>query len=126
MIKSEVPLMQALYQTTEVEVVAERRSALARKGQVLYGKYCGTGGQGICAESFAEYHIWRGEYAVARDLLVYLSEQVSALRQMTALDPGQQKRLTMTEGLISRIEAHLGNENLLEPQLALEISLSDG
>ena len=31
----------------------ERRAMLANKGRRLYGKYCGTRGRGICAESFA-------------------------------------------------------------------------
>jgi len=37
----------------------ERRASLADKGRRLYGKFCGTGGRGICAESFAVYHISR-------------------------------------------------------------------
>ena len=39
------------------ELSPERRALLARKGEILYGKFCGTRGQGICAESFAVYQL---------------------------------------------------------------------
>jgi hypothetical protein len=74
--------MQTIHEDEEVEVPPERRALLAIKGQRLYAKYCGTKGRGICAESFAEYHIWRGELVIARDLLVYLNAQIVCLRQI--------------------------------------------
>ena len=45
----------------QVGLSPEVRARLAQKGRILYGKFCGTGGRGICAESFALHHIWRGE-----------------------------------------------------------------
>lgn len=50
----------------------ERRQQLALKGQALYYKYCGLHGQGIYAESFAEYHLLRGEGEVVEDLAAFL------------------------------------------------------
>ena len=35
------------------ELAPDRRAALADTGRRLYGKFCGTGGRGIRAESFA-------------------------------------------------------------------------
>ena len=110
MIKTDALVMQELYQADEIEVTAERRQALAHKGEVLYGKYCGTGGRGICAESFAEYHVWRGEYAVARDFLVFLAAQLDTLHQTSAATFEMQEQLVMTERLITRIQALLGEE----------------
>jgi hypothetical protein len=107
MIKPDAPIMQTIHQDEEVEVPPERRAFLAIKGQRLYGKYCGTNGRGICAESFAEYHIWRGELIVARDLLAYLNAQIACLRQ-SALTTELEAQLHMTEGLIERIAALLG------------------
>ena len=77
------------------ELAPERRAMLAEKGQRLYGKFCGTGGRGICAESFAVYHLGRGEAVVAADLLAYLETQAAA---------GQD---AMTHGLIARLRHHL-------------------
>ena len=114
MIKTNAPVMQRLHQEGEIEVSDERRQTLARKGQVLYGKYCGTGGRGICAESFAEYHVWRGEYAVARDFLIFLAAQVDTLRQTSPATAETQARLAMTERLIARIQVLLGEEALAE------------
>lgn len=108
MIKTESPFIQDVYQEFEVEVAPERRALLAVKGRRLYGKYCGTKGRGICAESFAEYHIWRGELVIARDLLVYLQTQVETLRRTTPCTPEAQQQLVMTEKLIERIKGHLG------------------
>lgn len=110
MIKTDALVMQELYQANEIEVSAERRRILARKGEVLYGKYCGTGGRGICAESFAEYHVWRGEYAVARDFLVFLAVQLDTLHQTSPSTDEIQAQLAMTERLIARIQALLGEE----------------
>ena len=53
----------------------DRRAMLADKGRRLFGKYCGLNGRGICAESFACYHIDRGERVVAEDLLAFLEAQ---------------------------------------------------
>ena len=87
---------------TPDELTPHRREVLARKGRTLYGKYCGTSGRGICAESFACYHLGRGQPLVAVDLLAYLRERVEALKFE---DP--ENRLAMTEGLVGRIERHL-------------------
>jgi hypothetical protein len=108
MIKPDAPIMQTIHQDEEVEVPPERRAFLAIKGQRLYGKYCGTNGRGICAESFAEYHIWRGELIVARDLLAYLNAQIACLHQTVPTTPEIETQLHMTEGLIERITALLG------------------
>ena|ERR1700694_368527 len=110
MIKKDAAVMQDLFQAEEIAVTDERRTALARKGQALYGKYCGMDGRGICAESFAEYHVWRGEYTVARDFLVFLSAQLETLQQTASTDPEAAAQLEMTEALISRIRALLGEE----------------
>jgi hypothetical protein len=83
----------------------EQRARLAHKGRLLYGKSCGTGGTGTCAESFALYHIWRGEAEVARDLLAFLETQVAALREH---DPDG--KLAMTEELAKRLRRHLESE----------------
>jgi hypothetical protein len=89
----------------EAEISAECRARLALKGRILYGKFCGTGGQGICAESFALYHIWRGESEIARDLLAYLETEIQSLR---GEDPTG--RLALTEELAARIRRHLAAE----------------
>ncbi len=84
------------------EVTPERRVMLAEKGRRLYGKYCGTGGRGICSESFAVYHIGRGEPVVAADLPAYLEARAG---ELVAADPDG--RGAMTRGLIERIRRHL-------------------
>src|SRR5260221_14423702 len=108
MIKTDAAVMQKSYQSLEVTISAERRSTLARKGQTLYGKYCGTHGEGICSESFAEYHIWRGELVVARDFVIFLKTQRDLLQQATSFesrfDSRAAEQLRITEGLIQRIE----------------------
>lgn len=114
MIKKEAAIMQDSYHSSEVSVTADRRAFLARKGQLLYGKYCGTQGRGICAESFAEYHIWRGEFVVASDFLSFLTAQVGRLREQAALDNRVADQLHVTEQLIERIEMLLGQEHLIE------------
>ena len=86
------------------ELGPERRAALADKGRRLYGKFCGTGGRGICAESFAVYHIGRGEAAVAEDLAQFLSGQVALLE---SADPDA--RVASTRGLLTRIRQHLAS-----------------
>jgi hypothetical protein len=83
----------------------ERRARLAEKGRLLYGKFCGTKGRGICAESFAVYHINRGEEEVARDLLAFLEARLEVLRRD---DPDD--RLALTADLADRVRRHLGLE----------------
>lgn len=87
----------------------ERRVMLAHKAQRLYGKFCGTGGRGICVESFAVYHIGRGETVVAEDLVAYLDEVVMELEQY---DP--HNRLAATRGLVARVCRHIAEAS--EPQ----------
>lgn len=89
----------------DVGLSPEQRPRLAEKGRLLYAKFCGTGGRGICAESFALYHIWRGEAEVARELLAFLDARIEALR---VEDPAG--RLAMTEELAGRIRQHLAAE----------------
>lgn len=89
----------------DVELSNDRRARLVLKGRLLYGKFCGTQGRGICAESFALYHIWRGEAEVTRELLAFLDTQVETLR---GHDP--EGRLAMSEGLAARIRRHLEAE----------------
>ncbi|MGL4463238.1 MAG: hypothetical protein ACRC1K_13905 [Planctomycetia bacterium] len=87
---------------SEERLAQERRVMLADKARRLYGKFCGTGGRGICAESFAVYHISRGEATVAVDLAAYLDGVVSELE---STDP--HGRLAATRGLAARIRRHL-------------------
>ena len=108
MIKTDAPIMQTLYQSDEVYVDEERRAFLAQKGKILYTKYCGTQGHGICSESFAEYHIWRGEYVVAQDFLIYLESQLTDLREQAQSNPQAAFQLSITTGLIERINLLLG------------------
>ena len=89
----------------DIGLSLEQRSRLAHKGRLLYGKFCGTNGRGSCAESFALYHIWRGEAEVARDLLAFLDARIEALR---GEDPAG--RLATTEELAGRIRRHLQAE----------------
>lgn len=84
----------------------EERARLALKGRLLYGKFCGTDGRGICAESFALYHLWRGEPEVARDLLAFLDDEAESLRHE---DPSG--RLALTEELANRLIHHLEHED---------------
>ena len=83
----------------------ERRGQLARKGQVLYGKSCGSPGRGTCAESFALKQLRLGNRDVVHDFLQFLEGQLGVLR---AHDPG--KLMPMTEALITRIRGQLENE----------------
>jgi hypothetical protein len=89
----------------DVGLSPEQRARMAHKGRLLYGKFCGTGGRGICAESFALYHLWRGEPEVALDLLSFLEAEIEALR---ADDPSG--RLAMTQELAGRLRHHLEHE----------------
>jgi hypothetical protein len=86
----------------EATIPPDGRVRLIVKGHILYGKYCGRGGLGICAEQFALHHIRLGEPTVARDLLDYLVERIEVLRLD---DPDG--RLSMTEALAARIRGHL-------------------
>lgn len=116
MIKPDSAYMQSIRHDEEVDVSAERRAELAYKGERLYFKYCGTKGTGICAESFAEYHIWRGEYVVARDLLRFLVGRADHLRAR----PGAQAaaQLAMTDQLIVNVENLLGESRETVQNLA--------
>ena len=113
MIKTNTPIMQTLYQPDEVPVDEQRRTFLAQKGKILYTKYCGTQGHGICSESFAEYHIWRGEYVVARDFLVYLESELISLREEAQADSQAAFQLIITQGLVERIQSLLGETESL-------------
>src|SRR5262249_52621895 len=94
----------------QVGVSPEQRARLALKGRILYAKSCGTRGNRTCAESFALYHIARGESEIARDLLVYLQTEIESLRRH---DPEGQ--LAMTEELAVRIQRHLEAEGQDRP-----------
>ena len=83
----------------EMELTDDRRVQLAQKGKRLYQKYCGLNGEGICADSFAEYHALRGEYEVVSDFLEFL-------RGMVVVETDSAK-IDMTEQLIQRIETLL-------------------
>jgi hypothetical protein len=98
----------------EAGISPEQRARLANKGRLLYAKFCGTEGRGICAESFALYHIWRGEPEIALDLLVFLDAEVEALR---ISDP-QGKRI-LAENLAGRIRVALATEGDQPPDPAL-------
>jgi hypothetical protein len=92
----------AIMDPSQVVLSPERRAFLALKGRLLYGKYCGTQGKGICAESFAVNHLQRGEAEVVVEFLAFLEGQLAGLRMA---DPGH--RLAMTERLVARIRRHL-------------------
>jgi hypothetical protein len=89
------------------ELSPKRRAALARKGQILYGKSCGTGGRGICAESFALHQLRLGNVEVVQDLLQFLDRRLDALR---VYDP--EGMLPMTESLAARIRQHRESQGL--------------
>ncbi len=95
----------------ETALSPEQRERLAHKGRLLYGKFCGTEGRGICAQSFALYHIWRGEGEVARDLLAFLDATIGALR---VDDPDG--RLALTLELAARIRRHIAHEEDEPPE----------
>ena len=90
----------------DAPLTPDRRDRLAAKGRLLYFKFCGTDGRGVCAEGFALYHIWRGEAGVAEDLLAFLDARVEALR---ARDPDG--RLALTEELAARVRRRLREES---------------
>jgi hypothetical protein len=84
------------------ELSAEERARLARKGTILYGKSCGPGGRGDCAESFAVHHLRLGRPEVVHDLLRFLDVRIVALR---SADPDG--LLATTEALAARIREHM-------------------
>jgi hypothetical protein len=84
------------------ELSPEERARLARKGETLYEKNCGTGGRGACEESFAVHHLRAGGLEVVHDLLRFLDGRLDALRMD---DPDG--LLPATEALASRIRRHL-------------------
>ena len=86
----------------ELERSRERRARLAEKGRILYAKACGMKGKKTCVESFALYHIGRGEAEIARDLLAFLETKSEALRSS---DPECQ--LAHTDELAARIRQYL-------------------
>lgn len=102
----------------DLEPSPEARARLALKGRILYGKSCGTDGKGVCAESFALHHIWRGESEVARDLLAFLETEVVALR-----DHDPDGRLPLAVGLAARIRSHLETEGDDPPDPSLWASI---
>lgn len=83
-------------------IAPERREWLQIKGQLLYGKYCGTNGEGICAENFAMYHLRLDEVEAVEDFVAFLQQQVAALQES---DP--EHRLPMTQNLLARVRQHL-------------------
>jgi hypothetical protein len=85
-----------------VQPSPQRRARLAEKGRRLYRKSCGATGKRTCAESFALFHIQRGEAVVARDLLAFLAAEAVGLRRD---DP--EGRLAPTEALTAVIRGHL-------------------
>jgi hypothetical protein len=93
-----------------------RRAWLALKGRLLYGKYCGTQGEGICAENFALYHLRKGECESVRDFLTFLDEQIAT---QTQHDPDN--RLAMTQRLAERIRRHLAGAEEVSPPLSQTI-----
>lgn len=91
-------------ESTPSDLSPDERARLARKGEILYGKSCGPGGRGDCAESFAEHQLRLGHVAVVHDLLRFLDAKIDSLR---SADP--EGRLPATEALADRIRRHLGN-----------------
>jgi hypothetical protein len=86
----------------ESELSPERRAPLARKGQILYAKQCGSGGETTCAESFVVHQMRLGNVVVVRDLLDFLNARIDALRLHDA-----ERLLAVTEALAARISQHL-------------------
>jgi hypothetical protein len=82
---------------------ADRRAALARKGEILYAKSCGAGGPGGCVEGFVTHQLRIGNTEVVRDLLRFLEGRLARLE---ADDPEGLRGLT--ERLVGRVRGHLG------------------
>jgi hypothetical protein len=89
-------------ESMDPDLTAGERARLARKGEILYGKSCGPGGRGDCAESFAVHQMRLGHLQVVRDLLEFLDARIAALR---SADPAGQ--LAATEALATRIRGQL-------------------
>ena len=89
----------------KVETTPGRRALLARKGEILYGKFCGTKGRGICAESFALHQLRLGNVEAVADLAGFLDRQLATLREC---DPDG--LLAMTADLAGRIRRLLATE----------------
>ena len=89
----------------DIKLTPEQRARLAEKGRILYRKSCGSRGERSCAESFAVYHMSRGEADVARDLLAFLETEAHALQLG---DP--EGRLGPTQELAARIRRRLESE----------------
>jgi hypothetical protein len=87
---------------SRVELTPEHRARLARKGQFLYAKSCGTRGRGGCAEGFAIHQLGIGNEEVVGDFLRFLKGRLARLRRD---DPEGLRE--MTEGLIARIRSRL-------------------
>ena len=104
--------------SVDVNLPLELRARLARKGKILFEKFCGTNGRGICAESFALYHIWRGEGQVARDFLTYLDARIESLKLS---DPDD--RIEHARELASRIRDHIEHESDDPPPPSLWASI---
>jgi hypothetical protein len=86
-------------------ITPEKRARLAEKGRILYRKSCGVTGKKTCAESFALFHIGRGETEVARDLVAFLEREA---RELRIDDP--EGRLRPTEELAARIRRSFETE----------------
>jgi hypothetical protein len=87
------------------ELSPQRRAALARKGQILYVKSCGTRGGASCCESFAVHQLRLGNVVVVQELLQFLESELGRLRSH---DPGG--LIPRTEALVLRLRGHLQNE----------------
>ncbi len=72
---------------------------MALKGELLYEKYCRLNGNGICAESFAEYHMLRGEHIVVSDFLNFLKNRLTTQTNAQIIE--------ITQELIQQVEALL-------------------
>ena len=89
----------------DTKLSPEDRARLALKGEILYAKSCGAGGQGPCTESFARHQARLGNVEVVHDLLRFLDAQLVALRLRD-----HDGLLAMTEALAARIRRNLGDE----------------
>ena len=87
----------------DTKLSPQDRARLALKGEILYAKSCGAGGQGTCTESFALHQARLGNIEVVHDLLRFLDAQLDVLRS-------DDDRLAMTEALAARIRRNLGDE----------------
>lgn len=85
----------------EERLSPERRSLLAQKARILYGKYCERRGSN-CVENFVEYHLSKSEFEVAVDLLAYLEEMIHQLKEHDLLH-----RINDTQQLALQIRKRL-------------------